>query len=114
MSSPLERLWKDRMDVYKWTELVVDEVTTSVLSNTPSFMALKCHYSGGSLTDTGEDGVPTLINSHTLFCGFNTAVEGDKVIVTQHKSGAAIELAVGEGFPSSGGMQFSVKRSGTA
>ncbi|MDF2486728.1 MAG: hypothetical protein K0R46_2896 [Herbinix sp.] len=113
MGSPLERLWKDTMDIYRNIEETVDEVTSSHEElQLPS--GVKCHYSGGSLTDTGEDGIPTLINSHTLFCGLNTAKEGDKVIITQHKSGAVITLTVGEGFPRGAGMQYSVKRSDTA
>ncbi|MHB8063514.1 MAG: hypothetical protein ACYDG2_12935 [Ruminiclostridium sp.] len=111
--SVYERLWKDTMDIYQWVETVVDEVTTSVLSNSPAYTAVKCHYSKGSLTDIGTDGVPTLISSHTLFCPLGTAIEGDKVIVTQ-RNGGVITLTVGEGFPYSGGMQFSVKRSDTA
>lgn len=113
MGNPLERLWKDTMEIYRSIEETVDEVTTShEVLQLP--IGVKCHYSGGSLTDTGEDGVPTLINSHTLFCSLETAKEGDRVVVTQHKSGAVISLSVGEGFPRGAGMQFSVKRSDTA
>lgn len=112
MGSPLERLWQDKMDIYRFKPVVVNNVTKSVEQMVQS--GVKCHYSGGSLTDTGEDGIPTLINSHTLFCSLNTAMEGDRAVVTQHKSGAVISLTVGEGFPRGVGMQFNVKRSGTA
>lgn len=111
MSSPVERLWKDKMDVYGWIEYIENGVTKSkegiVNPN------IKCHYSGGSLTDTGSDGIPTLINSHKLFCGIGTTKEGDKIIVTQ-RDGSIVNLIVGEGFPYSSGMQFSVKRDDTA
>jgi hypothetical protein len=100
------------MDIYRWFETVVNGVTKNkeqlINSN------VKCHYSKGSLADTGTDGVPTLINSHTLFCSADIDLtEGDKVIVTQ-RNGKKITLTVGEGFSFSGGMQFSVKRSDTA
>lgn len=112
MSSPLERLWSDKMDVYRYVKATVGNVTKSseqlINSN------IRCHYSGGSLADTGEDGVPTLNNSHILFCSADTVKEGDKLIVTQHKSRQMVKLTVGEGFPCIAGMQYSVKRSGTA
>lgn len=111
MSSPLERLWKDRMDIYRWKNTVVNRVTKSKEQLLHS--NVKCHYSKGSLADTGTEGVATLVNSHTLFCSADTdLIEGDRVIVTQ-RNGKKITLTVGEGFSYSGGMQFSVKRSGT-
>ncbi len=110
--SIFERLWKDRMDIFRYSETTVNNVTTNTEQRIQQ--DIKCHYSGGSLTDTGDEGVPTLNNTHMLFCGLNTAKEGDRVVVTQHKSGSVIPLGVGEGFPSGGGMQFSVKRSDTA
>lgn len=110
--SVFERLWKDTMDVYRNTETTVNDVTVN--SEALCLSSQKCHYSGGSLADTGENGVPVLINSHTLFCGLNTAIKGDRVVVTQHRSGAKISLRVGEGFPYGGGMQYSVKLEGEA
>lgn len=112
MTSSLERLWKDKMDIYKWEEVEVNSITKHkhVLKHTN----IKCHYSKGSLTNTGTDGVPTLINSYNLFCALETDLtEGDKVVVTQ-KNGKQITLSVGEGFPYSNHQEFSVKRVGTA
>jgi hypothetical protein len=105
-----ERLWKDTMDVYRTTKITVNDVTKT--TEPLKYSGLKCHYSGGSLADTGEGGIPVLNNSHLLFCGLNTAIEGDRVVITQHKSGKQISLRVGEGFPSGGGMQYSVKLEG--
>lgn len=108
----LQRLWKDRMDIYRWEEYTVDNVTKSkeVLKHTD----VKCHYSKGSLTDTGTDGVPTLVNTYILFCSLETDLkEGDKVVITQ-RSGRQIVLVVGEGFPYSDHQEFSVKRDDTA
>ena len=110
--SPLERLWKDKMDIYRFESTIVNKTTISA-KRLILPTGLKCHYSSGSLADTGEDGVPTLINSHKLFCGLRTAMAGDEVVVTQ-RNGNVIKLSVGEGFPYGGGMQFSVKRSDTA
>lgn len=110
--SPLERLWKDKMDIYRWTDSIVNGVTKSTESKLHS--AVKCQYSKGSLTDTGTEGVPSIINSYTLFCSLETDLkEGDKVIVTQ-RNGKVITLSVGEGFPYSDHQEFSVKRSDTA
>lgn len=110
--NPLERLWKDKMDIYRWVEYVEGGITKNkeelVREN------VKCQYSKGSLVNTGEDGVPTIVNSYTLFCSLETDLqEGDKVIVTQ-RNGRQVTLSVGEGFPYSNHMEFSVKRSGTA
>lgn len=110
--SALQRLWKDRMDIYRYEEETVDEVTTSKEELMHS--DVKCHYSKGSLTDTGTEGVPTLINTYTLFCGLETDLqEGDKVIVTQ-RNGRQVTLSVGEGFPYSKHQEFKVKRDDTA
>ena len=110
--SVYERLWKDKMDIYRWKEEDVNGTTKNVeVLIEPS--GIKCHYSMGNLSETGEDGVPELISSHTLFCAVGTAKEGDKAIVTQ-RDGKKVTLKVGEGFLYSGGMQFRVKRSDTA
>jgi hypothetical protein len=110
--SVLERLWKDKMDIYRWEDDVVNGVTKSTEKKKHS--DVKCHYSKGSLSDVGEDGVPSLINSYTLFCSLDTDLkEGDRVVVTQ-RNGRQISLTVGEGFPYSTHQEFSVKRSDTA
>jgi hypothetical protein len=110
--SVFERLWKDTMDIYRWMESEINGVTQNVEQLIPP-SGYKCHYSKGSLTETGEDGVPVLISSHMLFCSVGTVLEGDKVIVTQ-RDGKKVTLTVGEGFPYSGAMQYRVKRSDTA
>jgi hypothetical protein len=111
--SALERLWKDRMDIYRWIEVVENGITKQ--KEKLMYSGIKCHYSKGSLTDIGNsDGVPRLINSYTLFCSLDTDLqEGDKVVVTQ-RSGRQITLTVGEGFSYSTHQEFSVKREGTA
>lgn len=112
MRSPLERLWKDRMDIYRWEESVVNRVTKNKEKLLDS--NIRCHYSKGSLADVGDNETPTLVNSHSLFCSVDTdLIEGDSVIVTQ-KNGKKVKLTVGEGFAYSGIMQFSVKRDDTA
>lgn len=109
--SALKRLWNDKMDIYRWVEFDKDGITKSKEELIHS--DVKCHYSKGSLADTGE-GVPTLINSHTLFCNFDTDIkEGDKVIITRQNR-SKVTLTVGEGVPYSKHMEFSVKRSDEA
>jgi len=108
--SVLERLWKDRMDIYRWKDVTEGRFTKQkpelIKSN------VKCHYSKGRLVDTGDE-VPTLENSHTLFCGTDVDLrEGDKVIVTQ-RNGKRVTLIVGEGFAYSTHQEFSVKREDT-
>ena len=109
--SALERLWKDRMEIYRYEEYTENNVTKS--RKVPVTHDVKCHLSKGSLSDTGETEVPTIRNSYTLFCGLNAGIaEGDEVIVTK-PNGSQITLSVGEGFPYSDHQEFSVKRSGT-
>ena len=110
--SALQRLWKDRMDIYRWEEKTVGNFTKNeeVLVHS----SVKCHYSKGSLSDIGEDGVPSLVNSYTLFCGLDADLqEGDRVVVTQ-RNGRKVTLDVGEGFPYSDHQEFSVKRNDKA
>jgi hypothetical protein len=109
--SVLQRLWKDRMDIYRWVDVVEDGFTKQ--KKELLYEGVKCHYSKGQLVDTG-DGVPALINSHALFCGPDVDLqEGDEVVVTQ-RNGKQVTLAVGEGFPYSTHQEFSVKREDTA
>jgi hypothetical protein len=112
MSKALQRLWKDKMDIYRHEEYEENGATKS--REVRKYSNVKCHYSKGSLTDTGEEGIPTLVNSYTLFCSLDTDLqEGDKVIVTQ-RNGRQVTLKVGEGFPYSEHQEFSVKRDDTA
>lgn len=109
--SVLQRLWKDRMDIYRWVEETVGGFTKQKKEKIHE--NVKCHYSKGQLVNTG-DGVPALINSHALFCGLDVDLrEGDEVVVTQ-RNGKQVTLTVGEGFPYSTHQEFSVKREDTA
>ena len=108
----LQRLWKDSMDIYRWDEVVEGGFTKQKKEKIHE--NVKCHYSKGRLVDTGESGVPTLVTSHTLFCGSDVDLqEGDEVVVTQ-RNGKQVTLTVGEGFPYSTHQEFSVKRDDTA
>ena len=110
--SVLERLWKDKMDIFRYVETVVNGITKSEERLIAS--SVNCKYSKGSLSDVGDGEVPTLINSYTLFCRINTDIqEGDKVIVTQ-RNGKKVTLRVGEGFPYTNHQEFAVKRDETA
>lgn len=110
--SALERLWKDKMDIYRYNNTLVNNVTKQ--KEEKLYSDIKCHYSGGSLADTGTGGAPTLMNSHKVFCSIGTDLkEGDKIVVTQ-RNGKKITLSIGEGFPFNDHMEFGVKRSDTA
>lgn len=107
--SALQRLWKDKMDIYRNVEYEEDNETKS--REFLKHSDIKCHYSKGSLTDTGTEGVPTLVNSYALFCALETDLrEGDRIVITQ-RSGRQVSLSVGEGFPYRDHQEFSVKRS---
>lgn len=109
--SALQRMWKDTMEIYRYQEYDEDGVTK--IGDVLKYSGIKCHYSKGSLTDTGTDGVPTLVNSYSLFCGLEIDLkEGDKVIVTQ-RNGRQVTLSAGEGFPYTHHQEFKVKRDGT-
>jgi len=110
MISPLSRLWKDRMDIYRYVEIEVNGFTRS--KEKLLYQDVKCKYSKGSLNDAGE-GVPELKNNYILFCGLDTDLqEGDKIIVTQ-RNGRNVTLKVGEGFPYSNHQEFYVTRNET-
>jgi hypothetical protein len=110
--SVLQRLWKDRMDIYRWVDVVEGGFTKQ--KKELLYEGVKCHYSKGRLVDTGEGSVPTLVTSHTLFCGPDVDLrEGDEVVVTQ-RNGKQVTLTVGEGFPYSTHQEFSAKREDTA
>ncbi|PHV72181.1 hypothetical protein CS063_01520 [Sporanaerobium hydrogeniformans] len=105
--NPLARLWKDKMTVYRFQEITEGDITHEkdgmVCDNIP------CKYSKSSLTEASE-GAPQLVNRHILFCARDTDIkEGDKVVVTQ-RNGNTVELAVGEGFPYTSHIEFSVER----
>lgn len=109
--NPFEALWRDRMNIYRFIDKVIGGITKNEEKLIDS--NIKCQYSKGSLNDSGE-GVPTLINSYKLFCSLETDLqEGDRVVVTQ-RNGKQVTLSVGEGFPYTRHMEFSVKRTDTA
>lgn len=111
--SVLERLWKDKMAIYRWNTSVVNGITKKTLSAVPLYSDIKCHLSKPKLTDTSIEGAPSIINSYTLFCALETDLqEGDHILVTK-KDGKTITLDVGEGFPYKSHQEFSVKRDDT-
>lgn len=105
--NPLERLWKDKMDIYRFTSVVVNGITKK--QETLIYSNIKCKYSKGSLTGT-ETGAPTINNNYTIFCGIEVDIqEGDKIELTQ-ANGRKIKLKVGEGFPYTKHQEFLVTR----
>lgn len=110
MANPLERLWRDTMDVYRWAESTSGNITANTLPDVPLYTGLKCHYSKAGLAPVGQTNAPELANTHILFCSRDADVrEGDIVIVTQ-RDGSKITLTVGEGAPYGVHRQFAVKR----
>lgn len=110
MASPLERLWRDTMDVYRFAESTAGNITSETLPGTPLYTGLKCHYSKDGLAPVGQTNGPSITNTHTLFCSADADVrEGDVVTVTQ-RDGTKVTLTVGEGAPYGAHRQFAVKR----
>lgn len=110
MKSPLSLLWKDKMDVYRHQETEKDGFDrveeALVCSDEP------CHYSKSSLVQPGKQ-IADLESQHKLFCSVSANIkEGDKVVVTQ-TNGMKVQLMIGEGFPYSTHIEFTVKRSDT-
>lgn len=109
MINPLERLWKDRMDIYRFTSVVVNGITKKkeVLIQSD----IKCKYSKNSLSAAGTE-TPLVINRYTLICGLDVDIkEGDRLELTQ-SNGKKIKLSVGEGFPYTYHQEFLVTREG--
>ena len=105
--NPLARLWKDKMTVYRFQEITKGDITHE--GEVVACEDVPCKYSKNSLTEASQ-GAPQVVNQHTLFCATDVDIkEGDKVVVTQC-NGNTIELAIGEGFPYTNHIEFSVKR----
>jgi hypothetical protein len=109
MNNPLERLWNDKMDIYRWDDVEVNNIIKNVRMKVDS--EVKCQLSKKVLTQPGENGVPLITNTFTLFCSIDAnLIEGDEIEVTQ-QNGKKLTLKVGEGFPYNVHQEFSVKRS---
>ena len=106
--NPLQILWKDKMDIYRFTSETVNGITKSRKKLIQS--EVKCKYSKGSLSEA-ETGAPLLSNKYTLFCGVEVDIkEGDEIELTQ-ANGRVVKLTVGEGFPYTYHQEFLVVRS---
>lgn len=106
--NPLEILWKDKMNIYRYTSKVVNGITKK--SEELIQEDVKCKYSKSSLSEA-ETGAPKISNNYKLICGADIDIkEGDKVELTQ-ANGRVIKLAVGEGFPYTRHQEFLVTRS---
>lgn len=106
--NPVERLWKDRMDIYRFTSETVNGITKNRKKLIQS--EVRCKYSKGSLVEA-EAGAPKISNKYTIFCGVEVDIqEGDEIQLTQ-ANGRVVQLTVGEGFPYTYHQEFLVVRS---
>jgi hypothetical protein len=104
MANPLETLWHDTMDIYRYND-------DDSLPDTPTHAGVKCHYSMKTVAAVGTDAAPELVNQNKLFCAPDVDIRpGDYVEVTQ-RNGTKVNLTVGEGFPYTCHQEFSVTRS---
>lgn len=114
MNNPYEKLWRDKADVYRPADTVVNGATRQAYSDTPITAATPCHLSKGALKTAGEDGAPTLVSAYTLYCAPGTNIQpGDKIIVTL-RDGRQVRLTAGEGMPYTWQQEIAVKREDTA
>lgn len=108
--NPLSLLWKDKMDIYRFVEEEINNITHS--EEKLIYTNIACKYSMSNL-NTPQEGTPKIVNEHKLFCSIDTDLkEGDKVVIIQ-RNGNKTTLSVGEGFPFTNHMEFIVKRSDT-
>ncbi len=107
MINPYEVMYDAKMDVYRWSGVTTDNITKQVKSLVASNR--KCRYSASSQTDTGAE-IPSIVNSHKLFCGINENIkEGDDVVVTL-RTGKVITVRLGECHPYTYQWQCEIKR----
>ncbi|MFY9295657.1 MAG: HK97 gp10 family phage protein [Caldicoprobacterales bacterium] len=86
----LRRLWKDKMDIYRWVETVEGGITRQ--KEVLVHEGIKCHYSKGSLSDVGEDGVPSFIDRIVLEKAGNEGLETAKELTNVSKGGNIVEF----------------------
>jgi len=107
MNNPLEKLWNDTMDIYRYND-------DGSLPATPTYTGVKCHYSMGTIQPVGTDSAPTMQSTNKLFCAPDVDIKsGDYAEVTQ-RNGNKVNMTVGEGFPYTYNQEFSVTRSDKA
>lgn len=111
MYNPYEVMYDARMDVYRWQDLEVDGITK--MQKVQLYAGRKCRYSSSGQAPTGVP-VPSITNSHKLFCGLNEDIqEGDHLVITL-RTGKVIEVDLGECHPYTYQWQCEIKRDDNA
>lgn len=107
MVNPYEVMYDSRMDVFRWKEVTVNNITKNIIGTIGT--EVPCRYSSSGQTAV-EGPAPQVVNSHRLFCGIDTDImEGDRIELTLH-NGKKLELTVGECHPYTYQWQCEVKR----
>lgn len=107
MLNPYAVMYDARMDVYRWDEREEDGITKQ--SRVLLSSGRPCRYSSSGQTMTG-DTVPTIVNSHKLFCGLDEDIrEGDHLAITL-RTGKVVEADLGECHPYTYQWQCEIKR----
>lgn len=111
MYNPYAIMYDAKMTVKRWREVEKDGYTRSELG--VMSQDRPCRYSSSGQVSIGVPN-PSIVNSHTLFCGLEEDVqEGDRIVVTL-RTGKTIELTLGECHPYTYQWQCEVKRDDNA
>ena len=111
MINPYAVMYDATMDIYRWEEAKVDGFTehrkTLVASSRP------CRYSSSGQVQTGIPN-PSIINSHTLFCGLEENVQEGDCLEIALRTGKKVQVRLGECHPYSFQWQCEIKRDDNA
>ena len=107
MINPYAAMYDAVMTVWRWRDVQTGGYDKQELYTVEE--GVPCRYSTSGQISTGTPN-PSIVNSHTLFCGLDVDIqEGDRVTV-QLRTGKILELSVGECHPYTYQWQCEVKR----
>jgi hypothetical protein len=120
-ASLINLMMKDKMDLYRQTERVnADLTTTMVFSANPLYSNVMCHLSFGGLDNPGDSEVDNnpIKMTPKLFCPAGADIKaGDKVVVRRYKDDGSVMatyqglLGLPLGYPTHMEVLFSIKGS---
>lgn len=107
MINPYAVMYDARMDIYRWEDVTVNNIT--IQEKRLVAEARPCRYSSSGQTQT-ETPAPAILNHHRLFCGIDEEIcEGDRLVITM-RTGKTVEVKVGECHPYTYQWQCEIER----
>lgn len=107
MINPYAVMYDARMDIYRYVEEEINNITTHGRKLVASERPCRYSSSGQAITQGIASGI---INKHKLFCGLNEDIkEGDHLVITL-RNGKKIEVDLGECNPYTWQWQCEVER----